>query len=468
VKLNQKFFGQEHFEKQTLKREFCEALFKVKPRMLQYGFSEKDKIPSLPNDRCGVVQVKYNGMFSVIIWNADKQRFVAWSPRGRCYFSHGPNKEHPVIKYFDDNLQDYKEIAFIGETHVVRMIQNKAYMSEFNKSMSIIKNPKSIQDVKRIRLALFDYATVNESGDLTRIGSPLERFTNLCRDYKFPNGCDNGIVHLTDHLVFTDEVGKQQNKVQSFWNEYISKRGFEGLVLSLDDGFVYKLKYRDTLDVVIIAFRIPQRSKKIRPVCNRCGVKFDSIWLKKLVREGVIKKDDWFKDIIKLKKGTGTWEMYSKDIDNCPLCGGNISYTDGPILGAKIALMTENGSFIDIADGAQIPPSSPILDLIEPLYEDKGYLWVKPQIVIEVSYQDLYVERLRPLLMFKEGIYKRISDIECVSLRPYGVKHRTDKTVNPVDLRLEQISYFVNKRKRIQQNWEEEDEIRTKTLDEWL
>ncbi|MHA2008555.1 MAG: hypothetical protein ACXABO_14080 [Promethearchaeota archaeon] len=468
MKLNQKFFGQEHFEKETPKREFCESLIKLKPRMFQYGFSEKDIIPKLPNNKSGVVQVKYNGMLSIIIWNENKQRFVAWSPRGRCYFSRGRNKEHPVTKYFNDNLQDYKEIAFVGETHVVRMIQNKAYMSEFNKSMSIIKNPKSLHDVKRIRLALFDYALVDKSGNLIRPGSPLDRFNTLCCDYKFPNSCDSGIVHLSDHMIFTDEVGKHQNEIQSFWNEYIGKRGFEGLVLCLDDGITYKLKYRDTLDVVIIAFRIPQRNKKIRPVCDKCGLKFDSIWLKKLAREGIINKDDWFKDNIKLKNGTGTWEMYLKDIESCPLCEGSISYTDGPILGAKIALMTENGSFVDIADGSQIPPTSPILDLIEPLYEDKGYLWVKPQIVIEVSYQDLYVDRLRPLLKFEEAIYKRIGDIECVSLRPYGTKHRIDKTVNPVDLRLEQISYFVKKRKNIQQNWEKEVGIRDSNLDKWL
>jgi hypothetical protein len=469
VKLNQKFFGQEHFENGTEKREFCEKLFKVKPQMHQYGFSDRDNIPKLPNDRSGVVQVKYNGMLLVIIWNEDKQRFVAWSPRGRCYFSLSPNKEHPVTKYFDHNLQDHKKTAFIGETHVVRIIQDKVFMSEFNISMSIIKNPSSLRDVGRIRLALFDYANVSESGELIRIGSPLERFNALRSSYEFPNGCDNGIVHLSDHSVFTDAVGKHQIDIQSFWNEFIKNRGFEGLVLYLDDGLIYKLKYRDTLDVVIIALRIPKGKKKLRPVCDSCGVKFDSIWLKKLVRDGTIKKNDWFKDNVKLKNGTGVWEMYAKDIRSCPICGETgISYTDGPILGAKIALMTEKGEFVDIADGSQIPPSSHILDLIIPLYEDKGYLWVEPTIVIEVSYQDLYVDRMRSLLRFDEGHYTQIGDIECVSLRPYGVKHRNDKTVNPVDLRLEQISYFVKRRKKIQGLWEEEDGIRARTLDEWL
>ncbi|MFX1562924.1 MAG: hypothetical protein ACFFDP_06420, partial [Promethearchaeota archaeon] len=313
-----------------------------------------------------------------------------------------------------------------------------------------------------------DYAVFNESGELVRIDSPLERFNTLKVDFDFPSGSDNGTVHLADHLKFTDAIGKHQNEVQAFWDEYITKRGFEGLVLCLDDSSRYKLKYRDTLDVAIIAFRIPERTRKIRPVCDDCGTRFDSLWLKKLVREGIIKEEDWFKDNIRLKDGTGTWDMYGKDLKSCPLCGASISYTDGPILGAKIALMTKNGEFIDIADGAQIAPSSPLLDLIEPLYEESGYLWVKPEIVIEVSYQDLYIDSLRPIIQFDGKRYNKVGETEAISLRPYGVTLRTDKTVNPVDIRLEQVSYFVERIKRIQKLWEEENEIRAKTLDKWV
>ena len=62
MKLNQKFFGQEHYDMGTPEREFSESLFKMKPKMMQYGFSDKDVIPELPDDRTGIVQVKYNGM----------------------------------------------------------------------------------------------------------------------------------------------------------------------------------------------------------------------------------------------------------------------------------------------------------------------------------------------------------------------------------------------------------------------
>ncbi|MFX1369387.1 MAG: hypothetical protein ACFFAY_12385 [Promethearchaeota archaeon] len=468
MKLNQKFFGQEHFESGTKERDFCASLHKVKPGMLQYGFSERDVVPELPIERSGVVQVKYNGMLSVILWNVEKERYIAWNPRGRCYFSLGPNKEHPVSKYFDTHLRQNRGIAFIGETYVVRMIQDRAYMTEFSKSMSIIKNPRSLDDVERIRFAVFDYAVVKKSGDLERPGTPLDRFSKLRNDFALPSGCDGGIVHLSDHLTFTDSLQKHQEEVQSFWNEFIKERGFEGLALYLDDGQRYKLKYRDTLDVVILAFRIHERKKKLRPVCDNCEIRFDSFWLRKLVKEGLVKEEEWFKDNLRLKNGTGSWDMYAKDLATCPLCGGSISYTDGPILGAKIALMTEKEEFVDIADGSQIPPSSPILDIIEPLYEEDGYLWIKPEVVIEVSYQDLYIDSIRPVFGFDGSAYKQVDEMKAISLRPYGVTHRPDKTVNPIDLRLEQVSYFVKRTKRIQQLWEEEDALRTMTLDEWI
>ena len=190
--------------------------------------------------------------------------------------------------------------------------------------------------------------------------------------------------------------------------------------------------------------------------------------MKKLARNGRIKEEDWFRDIIRLKNGTGTWDLYASGLKSCPLCNGSISYTDGPILGAKIALMAKNGEFIDIADGSQIPVSSPILDMIETLYEADGYLWVRPEVVIEVAYQDLYIDRMRPVLSFDGLTYKQEGEIEAVSLRPYGVTHRPDKTANPIDLRLEQISHFVERSKMIQKLWEEETEMRDTSLDEWM
>ena len=88
--------------------------------------------------------------------------------------------------------------------------------------------------------------------------------------------------------------------------------------------------------------------------------------------------------------------------------------------------------------------------------------------VIEISYQDLYVDRLRPLYKFEKNHYWRAGEIKAVSLRPYRIVLREDKTVNPNDLRLEQLSYFIEKSRRIQEKWKQEKKMQETTLEEWL
>ena len=115
MRCNQRFFGQEHFEKATAERRFCSGLGVLKPTMSQYGFASRDRLPVLPSDVGGVVQAKYNGMLSVIIWDEQRGGFVAWSPRGRCYYSLN-RKKHPVTDYFNGNLSQSSDLAFVGET----------------------------------------------------------------------------------------------------------------------------------------------------------------------------------------------------------------------------------------------------------------------------------------------------------------------------------------------------------------
>lgn len=48
MRCNQRFFGQEHFEKGTAERDFCRSLGALKPAMSQYGFAMRDRLPPLP------------------------------------------------------------------------------------------------------------------------------------------------------------------------------------------------------------------------------------------------------------------------------------------------------------------------------------------------------------------------------------------------------------------------------------
>lgn len=468
MRCNQRFFGQEHFETGTPERIFCTNLGSLKPAMSQYGFAVKDRLPPLPSDAGGIVQVKYNGMLSVVMWNEKRGGFVAWGPRGRCYYSLADSRKHPVTEYFNTRLSEFRDLAFIAETYVVRKIDGKSYMTDFNYAMSIIKNPRSPEDVDRIKLAVFDYVKERKDGEFDKPEQEyLDRFKKLENDFGFPVGCDNGAVHLPDYLKIEGIFQNSLAQIQDFWNKFIGERRFEGLVMHTNNGEEYKIKFRDTLDVAIIAFRMTGSN---RPTCEKCGARFDAFWLRKLAREGIVKRPDWFDPkgrLLKDKAQNDLWVSTEK-IVSCPICTGPITTSAGPVLGAKIALMTSDGSFVDIADGAQISPISPILNLVEPLYEDNGYLWVKPEIVIEVAYQgdQLYIDRKRPVYQFNGNQYVKVGTMKATSLRPYRARLREDKTVNPQDLRLEQLSYFVKKVKEIRKKWQKTNQ--QGSLDDYL
>ncbi len=447
MKCNQRFFGQEHFEAGTVERAFCSRLRAFKPLMAQYEFALRDHLPPLPHDVGGLVQVKFNGMLSLLLWDEPRGGFVAWNPRGRCYYSLPPSKAHPVTAYFNRHFSALRDHVFIGETYVVRLIQGRSYMTPFNRSMSIIKNPRSLHDLQRIRLAVFDYAQVTDATTFTRPQPQyLDRFSYLREVLQIPVGCDAGVVHLPDCLDAEGSFAEHADALQRFWDAFIRIRGFEGLVLHTTRGDEYKLKFRDTLDVVILAFRLTGAS---RPVCAACGVKFDVLWLRKAAQDGLIKRSDYFDGRGRLLRDpTHAW-IRDPALSTCPICDASLTRTAGPKLGAKIALMTSAGEFVDVADGAQFSPLSPLLNRITPLYEADGYLWVHPDVVIEVSYQELYVNSPRPLYRYEDGHYVRVGTMNAVSLRPYKPQLREDKTVTPMDLRLDQVAYLVQRVRRI-------------------
>ena len=440
MKCNQRFFGQEHLEEGTPERTWVERLRKYKPSMGQWGFARRDRLPELPTEGGGVAQVKYNGMLSVVMWDASRRSFVAWSPRGRCYYSLGANRTHPVTEYLNGRADELNRMTFFGETHVVRTAAGRSYMTSFNRSMSIIKNPRTRADVERIRFAVFDYRVGRDAATLTS-DEPryLDRFARLQDRFGFPVGVDAGVVHVPDHTMVADSFERSRQALQAFWDEQIGERGFEGLVLHTREERGYKVKYRDTLDVAILAFRIGRSGCR----CPACEARFDLIRLIQLVKAGRLVRPDWFDDE---RRQTRTVVPG----DACPLCGTSTVPAAGLVLGAKIALMTADGRFVDVADGAQLSVKSPLLWQIEPLYEADGYLWVRPQIVIEVSYQDLYVDRMRPVYQFDGARYDHVGDMNAVCLRPYFAGVRDDKAVNPADLRLEQVSHLVNRVHRIE------------------
>ena len=94
--------------------------------------------------------------------------------------------------------------------------------------------------MSRIRFAVFDYAKKGGEGLSKPMPRYLDRFNALQRDLKFPEGSDGNVVHLPDSLRVEDSFAESHAEIQSFWDEFIAKRGFEGLVMHSGDGEEYR------------------------------------------------------------------------------------------------------------------------------------------------------------------------------------------------------------------------------------
>lgn len=467
MKLNEKFFGHQHFESGTEIRKWSETLRGVKPSLSQHEFAVQDTLPELPSDYC-VIQIKYDGMLGIAFWDEQRQSFVVWGYHGRVYFSDG-NRKHPVTEFFLDQ-ESYKDKIFIGETYVIQNENGKAFMTPFNEATSILKNPKTKEDISRIRFVVFDiidrknlsrYPLAEEMKEFLKKHSYRNRWRQLLNFQNIPIGVDStSAVHLPDHMDIYSAEGERV-KLQEFWNKFIRYRGFEGFVIHAyedKDNFTgidlggYKLKFIATLDCVIIG--IKKTKKYHQAACSHCMEKLEKVGVGKLIRQG------------KVKKGT-TIEQG----DPCPLCG---KQTHGMVGCVMVALMTKAGKFVGVGDVSKMPDDKAITywNRLNHLYEDENYMMVEPSIVIEVSYADLYLDSKRPLYKFEDDVFKYLSKVKALSFRyPDFIREREDKTVNPQDLRLSQVSYYVKRAKRLYniiKPTPKQIKTKTKKLDKWM
>jgi len=118
-----------------------------------------------------------------------------------------------------------------------------------------------------------------------------------------------------------------------------------------------------------------------------------------------------------------------------------------------LGLMDKDGNFVEIGDVASGIDHALRTELWKvanayKVAEDDKILWIKPFIVITVEYTDLFVQKDKAtsnILKFTPNGYVKVGEMKFVRLRfprlpkPPKKTFRADKTVNPNDLRLEQI-----------------------------
>jgi len=173
-----------------------------------------------------------------------------------------------------------------------------------------------------------------------------------------------------------------KSDVYDFWKTHVEKLGYEGIIIRNNDE-IWKLKPKGEFDAVIIG--------------------------------------------INKESGYGKKTLFEQQ----------------QVPSLRLAVMTEEGNFIEVGDCA----SGLNEDLRKALWklmqykvgENRETVYVKPKVVVTVEYTETY-DKERKILKFDGEKYTEIETKPFISLRHPRLKmFRPDKTVNPQDLRTTQI-----------------------------
>jgi hypothetical protein len=198
------------------------------------------------------------------------------------------------------------------------------------------------------------------------------------------------IVKLFAGAKHITPVKYNTNSLDAAWKQYVEKEGNEGIVVRTSENKVYKCKPEFFYDLVIVAV----------------GDKKGKNWPKKMI---------------------GTTLMAFMDHDKIFRVAGEIGsgYTDA-----------EAKELFSWAQKNKVG-------------EDNTHIWVKPERVVELQWERSNV-RLGKAYKFERGEYIRVEDrLVGTIVKPRFLRYRTDKSVNPDDLRLTQIPGWEQKSREL-------------------
>lgn len=229
--------------------------------------------------------------------------------------------------------------------------------------------------------------------DIVEIDDEAKFYTNYEEEYK-----ELANIFKDSSLVFPPRFKKANSKaeIQEIYEQWVTTENGEGLIVRSEMPFIFKLKPRHSADVVVVG--------------------------------------------------------YSEGIDDAK----------GQIRSMLLAMMPEDGKFQIVGktgNGFSDEMRKEILTQLEPLKMPSQYIetdsnhvafhMIKPEIILEVNFNDVIVENstseiMNPILKIVDGKYKLDKITAGFSLIfPIFERFRDDKSVIPTDLRLSQITDFV-------------------------
>lgn len=177
---------------------------------------------------------------------------------------------------------------------------------------------------------------------------------------------------------------KNHAEIKTFWDVYVAKHGYEGLVIR-NNSDIFKLKQKGDIDAVVIA----------------------------------------------INKKSG----YGKNLN---------LFQQQMVTSLHLAIMDEQGNYIEIGDcasGINHQLRKALWKLINyKIAEDSQHVWIKPFLICQIEYTELFPSKNKIYTYTPENGYTQKGETNLIRLRhPRLICFRTDKQPTPQDIGKQQI-----------------------------
>lgn len=174
---------------------------------------------------------KYDGEMSLIFFNGEK--LISVNPGGTVRMG------LPCFEECEKLLKAAKVTSCILGGEIYLQAENYKGL-RIHQVVSVLRNPKSVEDMKKLGLAVFDIVEVDGKppGDLKKTFALLDKW--------FGKG---KLVTAVEHVPV-----KKTDDILELLADWVIDKGSEGIVLQHDTANWYKIKLRHNLDVAIIGY----------------------------------------------------------------------------------------------------------------------------------------------------------------------------------------------------------------------
>ncbi|MEQ1904709.1 MAG: hypothetical protein ABL888_11025 [Pirellulaceae bacterium] len=253
-------------------------------------------------------------------------------------------------------------------------------------AIRLLRGPESDKDLNSICLAVFDLLEVDGQVDWEKFPATWARIVEIFGD--------GNLVHPVATRIL-----KNSNEINGFFDEFVVRKGGEGLVLRSDSAGLFKVKQRHTIDAVIIGFT--------ESTGDRAGMVHDLL--------------------LALRREDGTYHVLSR-------VGGGFSDE------LRRTLLTDLKDEIVSSEYAEVNS------------DHVAYQMVQPAKVIEISCLDVISQTTRGAPINRMTLdwdasastYRVVRRLPLVSvISPQFVRFRDDKSTSISDVRIDQVAAVV-------------------------